>query len=86
MSAGKLGVLVLWSLCGSAFFVGGDSTLATAGRWLFWILVAAHVVECAVFLPILRKAPGPLGGQLLQTLVFGILHVQEARETAEPAT
>ena len=84
MSAGKLAVLVIWLLCGAAFFVG-DSTLATVGRWVFWILVAAHVVECAVFLPVLRKAPGSLGGNLFQTLVFGILHVQEVREAVEPA-
>jgi uncharacterized protein YhhL (DUF1145 family) len=79
MSTAKAVVLVVWLLFFSCFFVGNGSPISFVGRLAFWILVATHVVECAVFLPTLRRSPGSLVGHLLRTLLFGIIHVREAR-------
>lgn len=76
MSSPRIAVLVLWLALLASFLVSG-SALATVGRVVFLLLVLAHVVECVVFLPRLRRAPGSLGGHLLQTLVFGVVHVRE---------
>ncbi len=46
---------------------------------ILWVLVVAHGIECVVFMPLLRRAPGPLAGHLVQTFVFGDAHVREVR-------
>jgi hypothetical protein len=79
MSGAKLVVLGLWVLCIGAFFLDADSTTSLLGRAIFWVLVVAHAVECGVFLPVLRRAPGPLAGHLVRTFVFGIAHVSEVK-------
>jgi uncharacterized protein YhhL (DUF1145 family) len=40
-------------------------------------MLLVHGVECLVFLGRLRRGPGPLPGQLAQTLLFGYVHVRE---------
>jgi uncharacterized protein YhhL (DUF1145 family) len=79
MSTAKAVVLVLWLLFFSCFFVATSSTVCFVGRLGFWLLATTHLVECAVFLPRLRRAPGSLVGHLLRTLLFGFLHVREVR-------
>lgn len=75
----KIAVLLGW-LWGAASLFGPMLGLAVPGArygvWLFWFLVIAHAVECVVFLPKLRRAGGSLAAQLVQTLVFGIVHVR----------
>ena len=77
LSGPKRILLGVWALCALAFLGPADSGAATLGTRIFWVLVAAHAVECLVFLPKLRRAPGPLGSHLVQTFVFGILHVRD---------
>ena len=79
MSMAKPAVAVLWLLCIAAFFVAPASTVSSFGRGLFWLLAVVHAIECAVFFPVLRKAPGPLLRHLLRTFVFGILYVRDVR-------
>ncbi len=69
MSMGKPVVAALWLLCIVAFFVAPESTLSMLGQGVFWFLVVVHAIECAVFLPLLRKLPGPLGRHLLPVIV-----------------
>lgn len=76
MSSPRIAVLVLWLALLASFLVS-TSTVAAVGRVVFLLLLAVHVVECLVFLPRLRRAPGSLAGHLLQTLVFGVIHVRE---------
>ena len=45
------------------------------GRAVFWLLLVAHVVETLIYLPQLRAAGGSLGWQIVQTLLFGVLHL-----------
>ena len=86
MNPGKLAVGVLWALCLGALLVETESTLAYLGRVTFWLLVVVHAIECGVFFPSLRKSGGSLAGNLLQTFVFGFLHVREVRAQATEGT
>jgi len=79
----KIGVLATWLVAAAGFFVAPESTLAGLGRALFWFLLVVHVIECVVFLPKLRRAPGSLAGHLGQTLVFGIAHARDLEPAAE---
>lgn len=76
MSVTRIVLLVIWLLALAAVVLPIVHPLATVGRWLFWLLLAAHLIECAVFWPRLRKAPGSLLGHVVNTLLFGIVHVK----------
>ena len=76
MSGAKAAVFAVWVLCALAFLGPSDSRLAGAGQKLFWVLVVVHAVECAIFLPKLRRAPGSLAHHLAQTFLYGIVHVR----------
>jgi len=78
----KVGVLVVWILAACGFVVATESAAAGVARFVFWAMFVVHVIECGVFLPKLRKAPGGLGGHLFQTFVFGVAHVRELPETS----
>ena len=84
MSASKAVVAVLWLLLFSCFFVATGSTVSLVGRVGFWLMDATHVVECVVFLPMLRRAPGSLASHLLRTMLFGVFHVREVRALVSP--
>ncbi len=79
MSSAKIVVAAVWLLCLLAVVLPGSSMLISLGRGLFWLMVAAHAVECLVFLRELRGAPGALSGHLLQAFLFGVLHLRELR-------
>lgn len=78
----KVGLSMVWLLCIASFFVATGSPAAGMGRTLFWGLVVVHLFECGFFLRRLREAPGPLGHHLLQTFLFGMIHVSQIREEA----
>ena len=69
-----VGAVWLLALVGTVF---ASSTLASLCRFVLALLVVAHAVECVVYLPKLKRAPGPLAGHLWQTFLFGIAHLRE---------
>ena len=71
----KIIVGIAW-LFGLLSLLMGGGSLWAVGRFVFWILVVVHAIECIVFLPRLRAAGGSLGNHLVQTFLFGIAHVQ----------
>jgi len=77
LSGPKWVVLGAWGLGALSFLGPGEAGLISFGRTLFWVLVVVHAIECLVFLPRLRRAPGSLASHLRQTFLFGILHVRE---------
>lgn len=79
MNPWKLSLIAFWLLCLGSFFVATGSTTASLGRTAFWLMAAVHAIECAVFLPSLRKAGGPLASHLFQTFIFGYLHLKDVR-------
>lgn len=76
MSVTRIVLLVVWLLALAAVVFPIVHPLATAGRWLFWVLQAAHAIECLVFWPRLRAAPGSRLGHIVNTMLFGIVHVK----------
>lgn len=81
MNGQKIFLLVIWVVLLSGFVI--DSPIATIGRWGATIMFLAHVVEALVFRSTLEKAPGSMGHNIVQTLIFGVLHIQEAKAAGE---
>lgn len=79
MNPPKVALSLVWLLCIASFFVATDSTAAGYGRTLFFGLAVVHLVECGYFLRELQRAPGSLPHHLLQTFLFGFVHVSEVR-------
>jgi len=86
----KLLVAVTWFVAAAAFLFPTSSTYGRAGRLLFFVLLAVHLLECAVFYRTLQRTGRPLGLELSRTLFYGIAHYGEAKaladSRAEPAT
>lgn len=76
MSITRIALLVVWLLALAAVLIPGTALMFTLGRWLFWILIVAHAIECVLFFSRLRKAPGSLAGNLWNTMLFGIFHIK----------
>ncbi|MFT4571063.1 MAG: hypothetical protein ACI8TX_002209 [Hyphomicrobiaceae bacterium] len=77
MSIGKISVAVLWIALAGAFLAPDGSTYAEWGRFFFWLTLAAHVVECAIFFGKAKASKGALGSNLALIFVFGVAHVME---------
>ena len=73
---GRAAVGVVWIASIAVMLFASGSQAAIVARAVFWIMVVAHVIECAVFLPRLRRAGGSLGAHLFQTFVFGVFHLR----------
>lgn len=85
MNPAKVVIAVVWLFCVASFFVATESAAAGIGRLVFWVMGAAHIVECAIFLPRLRAAEGGLGGHVMQTLLFGFAHLRTLGASAADA-
>lgn len=78
MSYKKVGVIVLWIVLLSAFFVLPDDSIGgRIGRIAFFVTVFAHIVEFFIYRPKLRLAEGSMNHHFLQVLIFGMFHYQE---------
>jgi len=84
MSAAKLVVLAAWAYGVVSLFVAPGSDVTAWGRRIFWVLLIAHAVECVIFLPTMRKLPGSLGHHLVQTMLYGVVHLRAARIASQP--
>lgn len=72
----KAALIGLWVACLVSFLLPASSFWATNGPRVLLALVIAHALECLFFLPRLRRAGGSLAHHLVQTLLFGIVHVR----------
>ena len=68
-------LIVVWLICLAAFFVTSDGCFPMVGKAVFWLILAAHVVEAFVFRAKLQAAPGSLASNVALTMVFGVLHI-----------
>lgn len=75
LAVGRILVVLAWLAAASAFLMPDTSPWAATGRSLFLVLLAVHAIEVVAFLPRLRAAGGSLAGHVVQTLLFGFLHV-----------
>jgi uncharacterized protein YhhL (DUF1145 family) len=78
----KAMIIVVWIACLGAFALPAGTLASILGRGIFWFMIVVHTVECAVFLPQLRRAGGSLGNHLLQTFLFGVFHLRSVRQSA----
>ncbi|UCE85306.1 MAG: hypothetical protein JSU66_13280 [Deltaproteobacteria bacterium] len=82
MGTARVLIGIVWILGIASFFVATESAAAGTGRLVFSILVVVHAIECVVFLPRLRRAPGTLAIHLWRTFVFGVFHVRDLEPEA----
>jgi uncharacterized protein YhhL (DUF1145 family) len=76
MTAAKWALLAVWALLIVASLAAGPGGWQTAARAALAFLLLAHLIECVLFLPHMRRAGGSLGRQLVQMLLFGALHAR----------
>lgn len=67
-------ILGIWIFAVLSLFLG-----ITIGKWVFWLMAAAHVAEFGVFVKLFQRTGEPLGGHFLQTLLYGMFHVQDVK-------
>jgi uncharacterized protein YhhL (DUF1145 family) len=79
----KLLVTVTWFAAAAGFLLPPSSGFGQLGRMLFFLLLAVHAVECAVFYPTLKRTGRPLGLELARTLFYGVAHYAEAKALAD---
>lgn len=75
----KLVVLSAWFVAAAGMLFPDTSVFGLLGRGLFVLLAVVHAVECAVFLKTLKRTGRPLALELLQTMLFGVVHFAEAK-------
>jgi uncharacterized protein YhhL (DUF1145 family) len=76
----KWALSVLWVLAAACFFAPADSSIGAFGQIIFWLMLVAHAIECVVFWGTLKGTGKPLGGQIAQTLLFGVVHYQTIKK------
>lgn len=84
LGVAKATIGATWLIATACFFSPlREAPLGGLGRTLFVVLSAVHLIECAAFLPVLRKSARPLPEELWQTFLFGIVHVSAVRKQIE---
>jgi uncharacterized protein YhhL (DUF1145 family) len=85
IAALKVFVMLTWLAASAGLFFAADSRFGQAGRTLLALLAVTHLVECVVFLPVLKKTGRPLGLELANTFFFGVAHFVEAKALVDAA-
>jgi hypothetical protein len=75
----KYGVWLVW-IGGGAAILFGSGGVATAGHWIVWLTLAAHIVEFLVKRPLFERVGGSMGGHFVQTLIYGLFHWKPLEE------
>lgn len=76
MSIGKWLLLGIWVFCVVGYLAAEGSAVSTVAVGMFWFLLVAHAIECVVFHSRMRAAGGSLVHHVVQTMLFGIFHIQ----------
>jgi uncharacterized protein YhhL (DUF1145 family) len=71
----KIALAVVWIVCALAFVLP-DAGWTVGARRLFVLLAVVHGLECVLFLSRMRAAGGSLAHHVVQTLLFGFLHLR----------
>jgi uncharacterized protein YhhL (DUF1145 family) len=71
----KIALGIVWIVCALAFVVP-EAAWTVPARRLFVALILVHGLECVLFLSRLKAAGGSLGHHLVQTMLFGFLHLR----------
>jgi hypothetical protein len=76
----KFVLIALWLACAAAFVLP-ETQWSGMGRRIFVALLVVHAIEAVAFLPRLRAAGGSLGSHVVQTLLFGFVHLRTLPRT-----
>ena len=69
----KYSVWILWIGSLAAIFLGSGG-VSTAGHVVFWLTLAAHLVEFLVKRPVMQAAGGSMAEHFVQTMIYGLFH------------
>lgn len=83
----KQSVWVIWIGALAAIFLG-SGWVETIGRWVFGLMLVAHVVEFVYHRPLFQRAGGSMLHHFVQTLIYGLMHWVPIKErlASEAAT
>lgn len=79
----KRGVWVIW-VGAVAAILWGSGWVSSAGYFVFWATLAAHVVEFLVKRPVMEAAGGSMLQHFVQTLIYGLFHWKPLEDAARP--
>ena len=80
LTSAKLVIAIVWLFAFASFFPPLATTgFAMFGQSVFWILAAAHAIECFVFLDLYRRTGEPLMMHFCKTMAFGVIHKTEVQ-------
>ena len=80
----KGGLVLLWLFAVASFFMA-PSGARSFGQLVFWLMLIAHAFECVIFWRRLKETRKPMAGQIVQIVLFGVVHYQTLRKPATPA-
>ena len=83
MDLKKAGYLVLWLACAAGFTLKRGTTIATVAEIAFWGLVGIHLLQWLAFRDLMKGSRNGAVGDLIGTLLFGLVHVHEVRAELE---
>ncbi len=91
MTPQKIVVLVLWAALGLCILSSGDSLLLSVGRFAFWAMLLAHIVEFFAMRSVFEREGGSMAHHFAQTLIYGLAYwtplrdAQRAKDTSAPS-
>ena len=80
--AGKVLLTIMWVAAAGSLFMPGDAMVLRVLRLIFWGTLGVHLVECAIFFKPLQKTGRPLAPNLVQILLYGVVHWASVQESA----
>ena len=69
----KQGIWIVWIASVAAMFFG-SGWIEAVGRWTFWLMLVAHVVEFLVHRSLFKRAGGSMLHHFVQTLIYGLFY------------
>lgn len=75
----KQSVWILWIGAVAAMLLA-SGWLATIGRWVFWLLIVAHLAEFILKRDVMARAGGSMGHHFVQTMIYGLFHWKPLEE------
>ena len=78
----KQGIWIVW-FGALAAMLFGTGWVATAGHFVFWTTLVAHVAEFALKRSVFVRAGGSMGHHFVQTLIYGLFHWKPIEESLE---
>jgi uncharacterized protein YhhL (DUF1145 family) len=83
MPSWKVAIIAGWFVVAFALFTADPTPMIGYAKLGFWLTLAAHVLEFAVFRKTFEKAEGSMPEHFLMTLALGMFHIQDVKTQTE---